>query len=158
MTLRGMVRISALGAVLLAAIAVASSVAHSQQPPQVSIDPRVKQDTVVALTPTGRAPLLFGFMRQVVDSAGLPVTVPARSFCVRARYDKNTNVVHVDSVVSPAEAELPACMPEDVPLVIRPECKLSWAENILWRMQKVRPVILFCGIPPEVYLLAKGEQ
>ena len=148
MTLRGMVRISALGAILLAAITVASAVARGQTP-QVSIE--TPTDTVV--TPEGKRPLLFGFAKQVVDSAGLPQTAPRRSFCARAR--KQGDVVLVDSIVSRAEPELPACRPQDVPLVIRPTCELSFAEHVLYDVQRVRPVILFCGVPPVVYLIAK---
>jgi hypothetical protein len=151
MTVRGMVRISAIGAAVLIASALASSLAHGQVP-QVSIEPRRQVDT--AITPRGRTPLLFGFSKQVVDATGIPVTAPARSYCALAHVEGG--LVSVDSVVSSAEPELPACRPEHVPLVLRPECKLTYAEHVLWTVQRYRPVIFLCGNPPEVYLFSKA--
>lgn len=153
MTLRGMVRISALGAGLLAAIAVASSVAHSQTPPQVWVE-RPKQDTVVQLAPTNK-PIVFGFSRTVMQVTGLPNASPMRAYCVRARIE--SDVILVDPPVSEAAPELPQCDQTEVPLVIRPLCQLTPEEHLAWRVKRERPVLFVCGPtnPPVVLLLTK---
>jgi hypothetical protein len=143
---------------VIVALVCLASLAAAQTPPQVWIDRQVPKDTVVQVTPNERKPLLFGFDSAVVRAAGLPNTAPARSYCTVVRSAQE--VVFVDSVVERAEAELPACEAHLVPLVIRPVCNLTPSEHILWVVQKLRPVILFCGATsdPKVFLLGTGGQ
>lgn len=148
MTLRGMIRISALGAILLVAITVASAVAHGQEL-SVTIDP--KPDTLVV--PKPGTPVVFGIDTTVVTQANLPVTAPARSYCVLARVVHDPRVgelVLVDQIASRASAFDPSCT-IGIPLMVRPDCQLSTAED------RNRPAILFCDIPPKVFMLSKRD-
>lgn len=154
MTVRGMVRISAIGAGLILALTIVASLAHAQGQPQVSIEPRIHRDTTAR--PTANRQILFGFSQQVLTATELPVTAPMRSFCAIARRDGD--VVVVDSVVARVDAELPSCPPEQVPLAIRPTCELTMSEHLTWIVQKLRPAILFCGEPSQVYLLGTGSR
>lgn len=128
-----------------------AAVARSQTP-QVSIEPRIYRDTVVRVGSDSTRPVLFGFDSALVARAHLPYTTPARAFCVRA-YAPGPDLVIVDSLVSIASPEFPACAPQDLPLVIRPVCELTFEEHVVWTVQKARPAILFCGVPPNVKVL-----
>lgn len=141
MTLRGMVRISALGAILLVAIAVASSIAQGQQ---------IQRDTVQYPR------LVVGFTRVVHALTGLPETAPARSYCVVAR-PLIPGAILVDSVVARVNAESPVCPDELVPLVIRPACGLLPDEYEQWVERAIRPVILLCGTPLGLHFLGNPE-
>lgn len=152
MTLRGMVRISALGAILLVAIAVASSIAQGQTP-QLSIErqPTIHRDTV-----TTRPRIWVGFPPVIHALVGLPEPAPARSYCVVA-HRASSGAIMVDSVVSRVTAESPECGPELVPLVIRPSCGLLPDEYEQWVERSIRPVILLCGSPLVLHFLGNPE-
>lgn len=156
MTLRGMIRISALGAGLLLASALASSIAHAQTRGQPQVWVERHRDSVVAVTPQGRADVLFGLSRDVVAITGIPITTPARGYCVHAIYQEP--VVAIDSVVTVTGPEIGSCPPQYVPLMIRPECKLTIEENERWRVKPERPVILFCDSPAKAFLFTRPEQ
>jgi hypothetical protein len=150
----GLVDLARLLFLAIAAILLIAFAAEGQGPPAVSIERVKPADTVSA--PQKGAPLVFGFSAAVMQATGLPATAPMRSFCALARMKADT--VFVDSIIDRAEPELPACRPEHVPIAIRPECKLNYAEHVLWTVARIRPAILFCGLPPEVYLFSRKPE